>query len=113
MSKAMLLLAVDRLVKDYSDVVYFPAYEIVLDELRDYRFYKEDMLHPSAQAVEFIWEQLVANYLSPAAQTFLKEWRPIKEAFAHRPFHPESEDYKRFIADAKEKEKDLLANYGF
>lgn len=113
LSKAMLLLAVDRLVKDYSDVVYFPAYEIVLDELRDYRFYKEDMLHPSAQAVEFIWEQLVANYLSPAAQTFLKEWRPIKEAFAHRPFHPESEDYKRFIADAKEKEKDLLANYGF
>ena len=95
----------------HSKLNYFPAYEIVLDELRDYRFYKEDMLHPSAQAVEYIWQQLVAHYFSPRAKQFLQDWKPIKDALNHRPFHPESEDYQRFLAEAKRKEKDLLAAY--
>lgn len=120
LSKATLQLAVNKLiVEDYdglancpsSEICYFPAYEIVLDELRDYRFYKEDMLHPSAQAVEYIWQQLVEHYLSPSARQFLQEWKPIKEALGHRPFNPKSEEYKRFLADAKEKETDLLRKY--
>lgn len=114
LSKATLLLAVDKLLKESDEAVsYFPAYEIVLDELRDYRFYREDMLHPSAQAVEYIWQQLVDNYLSPAAQTFLKEWKPIKEALGHRPFNPDSKEYKQFLTEAKAKEKALLTKYGF
>lgn len=120
LSKATLQLAVEKLiVEDFeglasypsSEIFYFPAYEIVLDELRDYRFYKEDMLHPSNQAVEYIWQQLVEYYLSPSARQFLQEWKPIKEALRHRPFHPESEEYKSFLADAKEKETDLLRKY--
>ncbi len=116
LSKASLLLAVSRLLATFpatsvSTLTYFPAYEIVLDELRDYRFYKEDMLHPSAQAVEYIWQQLVASYLSPSARQFLQELKPIKEALGHRPFHPESQDYQRFLTETKRKEQALLQKY--
>lgn len=133
LSKATLLLAVDQIVGDASlpasrggtdddaagkpphtdaccsSLSYFPAYELVLDELRDYRFYKEDMLHPSSQAVDFIWERLAEHYLSPRAKRFVREWKPIREALAHRPFHPESDEYKQFLAETKRKEADLLA----
>lgn len=98
LSKATLLLAVNRLCADASlHLNYFPAYELVLDELRDYRFYKEDMLHPSDQAVEYIWQQLTEHYLSDAARQFLAEWKPLKEALAHRPFNPDSEEYRAFM----------------
>lgn len=111
LSKAVLLLAADELTRRYSCVYYFPAYEIVLDELRDYRFYQSDMLHPSVPAVEYIWEQLVETCFSPRAKQFLREWKPIKEALAHRPFHPESEEYRSFLSQTKEKEEALLARY--
>lgn len=111
LSKAVLLLAADQMIKRYESVSYFPAYEIVLDELRDYRFYQPDMLHPSSQAVEYIWQQLVDVYFSDRAKQFLAEWRPIKEALFHRPFHPESETYQRFLEDAKNKERALLIKY--
>ena len=67
LSKAVLLLAANQLTNERPFVTYFPAYEIVLDELRDYRFYQSDMLHPSDQAVEYIWQQLVEAYFSPCA----------------------------------------------
>lgn len=111
LSKATLLLAVASILVTPS-LHYFPAYEILLDELRDYRFYKEDMIHPSAQAVEYIWQQLVEHYFSPRAKQFLQEWKPIKEAFGHRPFHPESEEYQRFLDETKKKEQELLARFG-
>lgn len=108
LSKAVLLLATDKVIKEEGErVYYFPAYEIVNDELRDYRFYKADMLHPNEQAVEYIWEQLVATCLSAEAKQFLEEWRPIKEALAHRPFNPEAAAYQDFIKKTKEKAKML------
>ena len=112
LSKATLLLAVNKLVAQHPDFIYyFPAYEIVLDELRDYRFYQPDMLHPSEQAVEYIWQQLVETCFSQQAKTFLKEWKPIKEALNHRPFHPESEEYQHFLRQTRQKEQNLLARY--
>ena len=111
LSKATLLMAADELARRYSCVTYFPAYEIVLDELRDYRFYLPDMLHPSQQAVDYIWERLVESFFSPRAKQFLKEWKPVKEALAHRPFHPESQEYQLFLQQTKQREKDLLARY--
>ena len=99
LSKATLLLAIDKLLHQTSDIRnlhYFPAYEILMDELRDYRFYAADMLHPSEQAVEYVWEQLVAWCFSNEAKAFMDEWRPIREALQHRPFHPESEEYQLF-----------------
>ena len=112
LSKAVLLLAADKVIKEEGErSYYFPAYEIVNDELRDYRFYKADMLHPNEQAVEYIWEQLVATCFSAEAKQFLEEWQPIKEALAHRPFHPEAAAYQDFIKKTKEKAKMLELKY--
>ena len=112
LSKAVLLLTADKVIKEEGErVYYFPAYEIVNDELRDYRFYKADMLHPNEQAVEYIWEQLVATCFSAEAKQFLEEWRPIKEALAHRPFNPEAAAYQDFIKKTKEKAKMLELKY--
>ena len=112
LSKATLLLATNRLVQKYPDVVtYLPAYEIVNDELRDYRFYKEDMLHPSEQAVEYIWQRFSEVFFSDEAKTFIEEWRPIKEALAHRPFNPESEEYQNFLKRTQEQKEALFDKY--
>ena len=83
----------------------------MLDELRDYRFYQSDMLHPSDQAVEYIWQQLVEAYFSPRAKQFLREWKPIKEALGHRPFQPDSDTYREFLEKARRQEKEILARY--
>lgn len=111
LSKATLLLAADKLTKEMDNVVYFPAYEIVNDELRDYRFYREDMLHPTDQAVEYIWQRFGDTFFSKQTVKFLEEWRPIKAALAHRPFNPEAEEYKKFLEKAKEGERELMERY--
>lgn len=105
LSKATLLLAIDKLLFDLRmrATNYFPSYEIMNDELRDYRFYKPDMLHPSDQAVDYIFERLAATYFSDTTRAFLKEWEPIREALNHRPLHPESEEYQRFKQQTEER----------
>ena len=131
LSKATLLLAVDHVISTFNvhrspftvqrspftvqrstfTVTYFPAYEIVMDELRDYRFYADDMLHPSSQAVEYIWERLVDSCFSPRAKEFLREWVPLKAALAHRPFNPDSPEYRQFMAETRAKVDALLNRY--
>ena len=114
LSKAALLLAVDKVIeqnKQKGTLSYFPAYEIVNDELRDYRFYAEDMIHPSDQAVEYIWERLVDTYFSDDAKHYLEEWRPLKEALGHRPFNAESEEYRLFMQKTREKIAALSKKY--
>lgn len=114
LSKATLLLAVDKVLeqnKQKGTLSYFPAYEIVNDELRDYRFYAEDMIHPSDQAVEYIWERLVDTYFSDDAKHYLEEWRPLKEALGHRPFNAESEEYRLFMQKTREKIAALSKKY--
>ena len=111
LSKATLLLAADRLCREYGCCSYFPAYEIVNDELRDYRFYKEDMLHPSDQAVAYIWERFSAAYFSKETNAFLEKWRPIKAALNHRPFNPDSEEHQVFMQRTQEKIEELKRQY--
>ncbi len=111
LSKATLLLAADRLCREYGCCSYFPAYEIVNDELRDYRFYKEDMLHPSDQAVAYIWERFSAAYFSKETNAFLEKWRPIKAALNHRPFNPDSEEHQIFMQRTQEKIEELKRQY--
>ena len=92
------MLATDALQKDYPDrIAYFPAYEILMDELRDYRFYADDMLHPSPLAIDYIWQRFIENFLSTDTSAILKEWGDIQKAINHKPFQPDSEAYKRFI----------------
>ena len=116
LSKATLLLATSNtsqtsLTSNTSNTSYFPAYEIMMDELRDYRFYATDMLHPSEQAIYYIWERLAAWCFCPDTMTFIEEWRPIRQALSHRPFHPESEEYRRFKAQTADRLKALQAKY--
>ena len=111
LSKAVLLLAADKVVREHDVVEYFPAYEIVNDELRDYRFYREDMLHPSDQAVEYIWQRFGDTYFSDNTRRFLEEWRPVKAALGHRPFNADSEEHKEFLRKTMEKAAALKEKY--
>ncbi len=111
-SKATLLLAIDRIIKKYPlNTYYFPAYEIINDELRDYRFYQADMLHPNDQAIEYIWERLVDTMFSDEAKIFLEKWKPIKKALAHKPFDRESQEYKDFMIKTLYSVKELSKQY--
>lgn len=111
LSKATLQLAADKLVKANANCTYFPAYEIVNDELRDYRFYREDMLHPTDQAVEYIWQRLQETYLSNSAKDFIEKWKPLKEAIRHRPFNPDGAEYIAFANKTKENIAKLRLRY--
>ncbi|MEG1544464.1 MAG: GSCFA domain-containing protein [Tannerellaceae bacterium] len=98
LSKATLLLAVEAIQQVCPEqIAYFPAYELMMDELRDYRFYADDMLHPSPLAVEYIWQQFAASLFSPDTQRALREWIEIQKAINHKPFNPSSEGYRQFI----------------
>ena len=121
LSKATLLLSVDEIAKYQGNKVteyqgnkvtecqgnnvtfYFPAYEILLDELRDYRFYASDMLHPSDQAVNYIYRRFQETFFSAEACQYVAEWRPIRDALAHRPFDENSADYQSFAAQTQDR----------
>ena len=112
LAKSTLMLAVEEVRRTYPDLVsYFPAYEIMMDELRDYRFYTEDMLHPSGVAVDYIWECLVKTAMSDTLQEYLQEYAPIRGGLYHKPSKPESDAYKNFLASLEEKAKMLKAKY--
>ncbi|MBF1575220.1 GSCFA domain-containing protein [Hoylesella shahii] len=112
LSKATLILATHRLLSLHPDCTsYFPAYEIMNDELRDYRFYAPDMLHPTEQAVEYIWEQFSNSYFSPLTHAFLKEWQPLKAALSHKPFDAEGAEYKAFLEKTLQQIKALENKY--
>ena len=95
----------------WAVVTYFPAYEIVNDELRDYRFYADDMLHPSSLAVEYIWQRMVETFFSDEAKTFLREWAPLKKGFSHRPLNPDGDEYKAFLAKLNAEAERLKQRY--
>lgn len=113
-SKATLLLAVEELCRRLSFAHYFPAFELMMDDLRDYRFYDRDMIHPSPAAVDYIWERFSDSHFSPQTRQLVLSVHKIAEAAAHRPFHPDSEPHRRFVEklllemDAIEKEHPFL-----
>ena len=97
LSKSTLLLAIRQLCLLSEGCYYFPSYELMMDELRDYRFYAEDMIHPSQVAVNYIWECFCKSYFSPLTLKIMKEWDEIKKGLAHRPFDAQSEAYRNFL----------------
>ena len=98
LSKATLLLAIDEICRTCPDCFYFPSYEIIMDELRDYRFYADDMIHLSSKSVEYIWECFSRCYFSKETQAVMKEWMEIKKAIDHKPFRPDSDAYRAFLS---------------
>lgn len=113
LSKSILLLAVDALRNLYGHerIFYFPAYELLMDEMRDYRFYAEDMLHPSQTAVDIIWERFAKDWISDDDRMFINEWDKCLRMMAHRPLHPDSEDYRRFSMKLTQTIEDLQKRY--
>lgn len=96
-SKARLLDALYQLDLKYKQVNYFPSYELVIDDLRDYRFYKEDLIHPTNQAVEYIWEKFGETYFENSTQTIIQKISKINSALNHRPFNEESTSHQKFL----------------
>lgn len=112
LSKATLLLVSQQLLERYPGrVEYFPAYEIVNDELRDYRFYAADMLHPTEQAVDYIWERFSDTYFSQSTTDFIAEWRPLKQALAHKVLDATSNDFMKFKQSSIEKLNTIADKY--
>lgn len=95
-SKAVLRLAAEEITERHAQAAYFPAYEILCDDLRDYRFYADDLTHPSPQAVAYVWERFRDALLAPEAQALLPRIAEITAAARHRPLHPASEAYSAF-----------------
>jgi len=102
LSKSILRLACHELCGN-ERVEYFPSFEIVMDDLRDYRFFEKDMIHPNEQAQDYIWEKFSANYLSNEALEFTTEWHEILNALNHRAFHPSSKQHQAFLVSTLEK----------
>lgn len=114
LSKSTLLLAVARLQEMFpQNVFYFPSYEIVLDELRDYRFYADDLVHPSPLAIQYIWERFGQAFFTAATRQLIEECGDIRRALAHKPFHPEAQEYKRFLGQIVLKIERLNGKYPY
>ncbi len=113
LSKSVLLLAVDELCKTDYGSLYFPSYEIVLDELRDYRFYNEDMIHPSDTAIKYIWERFSDTYISQETKSIIDEWNKIYLALNHRPINSQGDEYKHFLRQTLLKLKAFKDKYPY
>lgn len=111
-SKSILRVLCHQLTERFpQEVYYFPAYEIMLDDLRDYRFYGRDMVHPTEVAEDYIWDKFAAAYLSKAFRAFLPEWEKMRRALAHRPFHPATEAHQAFLKTTLQQLQELALRY--
>lgn len=113
LSKAVLLQAVHHLVNKFNRLFYFPAYELVLDDLRDYRFYKDDLVHPNEAAVNYVWEHFTHSCLSPEGQKLLPAIEDLQRAMAHRPFNPKSPQHQQFLQTYAKKTRVLLEQHPY
>ena len=107
LSKSHLFAALHQVLKTHNSKIitanYFPSYEIVMDELRDYRFYGEDMLHPNAVAIDYIWHKFSENYIAENAISIMNEIEEIQKSLRHRSFNPESEQHQKFLAKLQQR----------
>ncbi len=106
-SKAVLIQAVHYLVDKFTNLYYFPAYELVIDDLRDYRFYSEDLVHPNYFATQYVWKKFVQACIDVHTQSLLEDIRSINLAYQHKPFNPSSEQHKKFLNAYFERTKKL------
>jgi len=110
-SKAVLIQAVHDLVNQNESIYYFPAYELVIDDLRDYRFYAEDLVHPNYQATQYVWEKFVDACIHNDAIKLFKLIKEIKLAYQHKPFNPETEQHQQFLKKYANETVHLMEQY--
>ena len=112
-SKARLIEAVHHMVNKFPGLYYFPAYELVIDVLRDYRFYDIDMVHPNYPATEFVMEKFQESFIDEESQQLMEEIKKIVIARKHKAFQPETNAHKAFLKTHLEKTKELQSKYSF
>ncbi len=110
-SKAVLIQSVHHLVDKFNKLYYFPAYELVIDDLRDYRFYAEDLVHPNYHATQYVWEKLVGACMSEQTQLLMKEIAEINLAYQHKPFNHQSQQHQQFLKNYLVKTMALQSQY--
>jgi len=110
-SKAHLLAGMHQVLDESQHTVYFPSYELMMDELRDYRFYDRDLIHPNALAVDYIWERFSSVYFSEATQKTMQKVQEIQRGLAHKPFNPDSEAHQRFLRNLEAKKRALQVDF--
>lgn len=109
-NKAILLLATEQICKE-NNVIYFPSYEILLDELRDYRYYAEDMIHPSETAIKYIWEKFCNSLITKDSQQLMLQIDKINKSINHKPLHTDSEEYNIFKKKLEIKIQEIRTKY--
>ncbi|MBK8519948.1 MAG: GSCFA domain-containing protein [Chitinophagaceae bacterium] len=112
-SKATLIQAVHQLADKNNNCFYFPAYELIIDDLRDYRFFAEDMVHPNYAATNYVWEKFIATCIDEPSQELMKEIAVIVAAKNHKPFNPTSEQHKKFLQTNLVKVKKLQQQFPY
>jgi GSCFA family len=112
-SKATLIQAVHQLIEKNSNCFYFPAYELIIDDLRDHRFFAEDMVHPNYAATNYVWEKFIATCIDEPSQQLMKEIAVIVAAKNHKPFNPTSQQHKKFLQTNLEKVKKLQQQFSY
>ncbi len=112
-SKSSLILAIKELEKNLPNIYYFPVYEIFMDELRDYRFYASDMLHPSEFSIEYIWERFIDTFFNNKTTELVKEIEKLIKLFRHKPMNTEGENYKKFLENLKSKVSRIQSKHAF
>lgn len=103
LSKAKLLTAIHEVIAEFDHCHYLPVYEIIMDDLRDYRFYKEDLIHPNTQAVQYVWDKFGKAYFSEETQSFIQENLKIKQALEHRPKDENNTKYQEFLVQTEKR----------
>ena len=112
-SKAALISAVHHLVDKFDRLYYFPAYELVIDDLRDYRFFAEDLVHPNYFATEYVWEKFTVSCLLDPARSLMEEIAAINRAVKHKPFNPDSEAHRKFLDTYRGKMEELRSKHPY
>ena len=110
-SKSVLIHAVDKLTRIHEHIHYFPSYELVVDDLRDYRFYAEDMVHPNYLATRYVWEKFCVAAINGRSREVMKELDQLNMAFQHKPLHPDSAEHRKFKNKFKEIAHSLASRF--
>jgi hypothetical protein len=112
-SKAVLIQAVHEIIENTENTAYFPSYEYVIDDLRDYRFYAEDLVHPNYAASNYVWEKWVETYMNEETQGVMKQVAELQLAMQHKPFFAGSRQHKEFLQNCIAKSERLLSLYPY
>jgi lysophospholipase L1-like esterase len=112
-SKSHLIAAIHAIINQHKSMYYFPSFELMMDELRDYRFYAEDMIHPNKIAIDYIWEKLVASWFSKETTSTMTAIDVIQKGLLHRPFNKKSDEHQQFLKNIQSKKEKIQQQFPF